>query len=192
MPTIQIPTEIADRKIGVGGGDFTWPQGHFRGVIRTVREKNLGERMRRNGSNPWAGYASFDVEQLGVELAQITPLDDPTGEVAEEIGQRPYFHDLTIRDGPNTLDSIDPRDGDVDYWQLTRSTHYVAQLARALGAAEVQGGNLMVPDDFLDNLAAGEFNGMEVGFEVSHRQGKPDPETGKRTVYDFVSEFFTA
>lgn len=169
MTTIRVPDETLDQEVGTGGGEVAFPPNPYRATIRRTRRKNLGERMTQAGATePWAGYDSFDVEQIGIEFKPVTPLDDPTGEVAETIGQRPYFLDLTIRDGEHQLGNIDPSDNDVDYWQLQQSYTRVAQLAAAVGALR----NGEIEDSFFDNLANGEFNGQEVILKITNRQGK--------------------
>lgn len=176
MP-ITVPNETLDREVGVGGGDVAFPPNPYRATIRNVRRKNLGERMTQSGAaEPWAGYASFDVEQVGVEFKPVVPLDDPTSEIAETIGERPYFLDLTIRDGEHQLDNIDPSERGVDHWQLQQSYTRVAQLAAAVGA--IQNGE--IPDAFFDDLADDVFNGQEVILKITNR-------TSKGNTYDNVA-----
>lgn len=176
---LKVNTETIEEPVSAGGGTFTFPPVSYRATIEDTEVRDLpgwadGPQdfaQRVNSSNN--GWETTDVEILSVRLGQIEPLE----EIEDEIGNRKFFvprnpnsDGLTVRDGNKSIEdaNFDPDADDAEYWRLQRAADYVARLADALGQTTEVGGETEIRDGFVDDLASGEFDGMQIGFEVGH------------------------
>jgi hypothetical protein len=91
---------------------------------------------------------------------------------------------------------IDPSDEEVPY-NLRSSYASLTALAIQLGAANIEGTDAVFVDSieaFIESLTAGEYDGQEVEFKVSHTISKKERETAKaesRAPRAFVNTEFT-
>ena len=190
MGQIMIPTSQAEAPVGDGGSDV-FPKGSWCGTIDQVRIRDLP---------PWAdiagrGYGCDDGEVLSIQFGTNRPLDGQ-----DACGEKKHFVDFVIRDGEETLETIDVTDRGSDCWQLQKSARMFANLGAAMGQTEIlenEEGESMtcLADDFLDNLKSGAFDNEEIAFNVFHKsyvkkaQNGETPGTGTEVV---TKEFFQA
>lgn len=163
-PRIAIPTRVLNAP--AGGGKFLWPAGAWRGAIEDVTERDL---PRSGSGEPFKGYETTDGTELNVKIASNVYLDDP--EQADCAGARKQFVALVMRDGDHTIYDVDTTVQNAPYWKLQQSQRYAIALARALGATEEDGDFTVMSEGFLEALAAGQYNGVEVGYIVAHSKG---------------------
>jgi hypothetical protein len=168
MQRITVPASFVEAT----GGDFKWPATSYAGTIRAVRVSNpkMSDRL-------WAGFESMDAEQISLEIANLEvlePTQDLTEtEISEYIGDRPYFIQLTVRDGSNTFENVDPTERNATNWQLQRGLRDFVRLAQALGAVETDAAGNLTPDmSLLDELNndGGDVLGTQIGFSVVHNK----------------------
>jgi hypothetical protein len=189
MQRVAIPSSLLDSEIG-GGGRFVFPPTAYRGVISEVRVSSP------NMAEIWSGYTSDDVDQVSLQMGDIEALEGfgqkDADEITEEIGDRTFFIQFTIRDGDLDFSNVDITDRKSPNWQLQRGLRLFGMVARALGAGE-QTENGFVPDfELLDDLLKGEgispVRGNSLGFTVTHSKNKKDPESP----YQNIGKVFTA
>ena len=181
---IVVPVAEAEAPMGSGlSKDF--PMGPWQGRIDTVRVRDIPTDGK---GLPYAGYATDEGEVLGIQLGSNQPLEGQ-----EAVGERKIFVDIVTRDGANDLSNVNVTTRGAAHWRLQQSAKLVMNLAIALGVAELKGTNgsqvWSVPSSFVDSLRAGEFDGMQIGFSVTHRHGKG---ANKGKVYPTVESFFPA
>lgn len=161
---IMVPQDQVENS---GGNDLVFPSGPWEGTIDIVRSKGIPMYEGK----PFAGYASSEGEVLSLQIGNNQALD---GQV--DIGGTKFFVDLPTEVGDDTLANIDTTTRSHPNWQLQKSAVSVTQLAIALGAAELVGENgnssWAVNEEFVDNLRAGSYDGMQIGFSVRHSPGK--------------------
>lgn len=170
-----------------------FPAGPWIGTIDVVRSKTLPST---DTGAPFKGYTSTEGEILALQLGANEGVDGQ-----ESVGNRKYFADLVIADGEFNLTNIDVSDRDHPAWQLQNGARNIMRLGIALGAAQMTGDNgssrWELNENFVDQLRAGEFDGMRVGFEVRHTLSKKkyqNPVTGKMEARTFenLGGFFPA
>ena len=171
MQRITVPASFVEAG---SGGDFKWPATSYGGTIRAVRVSN----PNMTGNEPWKGFESFDAEQISLEISDLEVFegtqDQTIEEIAEYIGERPYFIQFTARDGSNTFENVDPSERNAPNWQLQAGLRTFVRLALALGAVETEEDGSLSPDmSLLEDLQqdGGEIVGTRVGFSVVHRKG---------------------
>jgi hypothetical protein len=152
-----------------GGGNTPFPTGAAQGTIEDTKIRNLGELYLGNKTDEELakqGYTSADVEVLSLTVGSITGLE------GQQVGNRKFFTpDIVIRDGEfSIMDTSIPEKA----WQITRSQDALVNMAVALGQAEevtMEDGEsgYAIANGFVEALVAGEFNGQEIGFVVTHR-----------------------
>jgi len=184
LAATRIIVPLAQAESLVGGDDRPFPPGPWQGVIEEVRTKPLPS----NNGQPFAGYETTDGEILTLILGQNRPLDGQ-----EDVGNRKFFVDIVLRDGNRQMGEVDITEREVPYWQLQRSARIVANLARALGQVEevqMPDGStaVAVMEGFVDALAAGQFDGTQIGFEIVHRNFKR--KDGTAGVREEIKTFF--
>ena len=179
MATIAIPT----RKLNApaSGGDFVWPAGAWRGAIEDVAARALPSSA---AGEPFKGYETTDGEEINLRIGSNVYLDDE--EQANVAGNRKQFVTLVLRDGERTIYDVDSEVQNAPYWKLQQSQRYALAIARALGAAAEDGEMTVMEEGFIDALAAGQYNGVEIGYVVTH--SKPNA-AGKvfANVVDFIA-----
>lgn len=163
-PRIAIPTRVLNAP--AGGGKFLWPAGAWRAAIEDVTERPL---PRANDGSPFKGYETTDGSELNIKLASNVYLDDP--EQADCAGARKQFVALVMSDGERTIYDVDATVQNAPYWKLQQSQRFALSIARALGATEEDGDLTVMQEGFLEALAAGQFNGVEICYTVAHRGG---------------------
>lgn len=177
--TLTIPSDRLDQKRSEQS-EFTWPQGAYRGTIERVRSDELPPWA---GDNPRNGWADTDGERLSLQIGSVSAID----EIPVEIGNRKFFADmggdLTVRDGPLTVEDVDVTQRDVPHWKLLNSAEFLGRLANALGAAQANGENVEA-EGFVEDLRSGAYDGREIGFEIFHRTDNDG------NVYEEVDDFF--
>ncbi len=158
--------------------------GAWRGTIESVEERPLPST---NDGKPFAGYTSTDGERLAIVIGGQVPQEGQ-----KDVGGRKRFIDIVLRDDIHTYDNTDPMEQGADWWQLQRSMRLVMNLAIALGAASKVGDSYTLNDTFIEDLKAGNFNGMPVGYTVYHRQGKKKDADGipQPTIFDEIEGFY--
>ena len=168
MQRITVPAAFVEST----GGDFKWPATSYAGTIRAVRVSSpkMNDRL-------WAGFESMVAEQISLEVANLEVLeptqDKDVTELSEYIGDRPYFIQMTVRDGSNTFENVDPTEKNATNWQLQRGLRDFVRLAQALGAVETGPDGSLTPDmSLLDELNndGGEVLGSQVGFSIVHNK----------------------
>lgn len=163
-PRIAIPTRVLNAP--AGGGKFLWPAGAWRGAIEDVTEKT---RRTNSAGELLKGFETSEGYQLNVKITNNVYLDDE--EQADCAGNRKQFVELVMSDGDHTIYDVDATVQNAPYWKLQQSQRYAIALARALGATEEDGDLTVMADGFLEALAAGQYNGSEVGYIVAHSKG---------------------
>ena len=143
--------------------DFLFPAGPWMGTIDIVRSRSIPMFEGK----PFAGYDSEEGELLSLQIGTNQALD---GQV--DIGATKFFVDIAVECGNDTLANIDTQIHSHPNWQLQQSVVTITQLAIALDAAEKVGENgsesWEVSEDFVDNLRAGVYDNVQVGFSVMH------------------------
>ena len=157
-PQIIVPKATAENP--VGGGNRAFPEGTWNGTIEEVRSRGLPPWA---GDNPKAGFASSEGEVLGVQIGQTQPLEGQ-----DDAGNSKCFVDFVVNDGGLSVNEIDPMEKDNPSWQMQRSAKLLASLALAVGAVEEVDGNVVVAENFVDELRSGAFTGQRVMFVVFH------------------------
>jgi len=189
-PQIMVPTSQAEAPIGEGN-DTPFPKGSWSGTIDEIRTRDLP---------PWAdtpgrGYASEDGVVLSIQFGSNSPLDGQ-----DDIGARKHFVDVVVRDGEETVETIDVTDRDSDSWMLQRGARLLANLGIALGETEeleTENGATMTAcaEDFRSNLEEGSFDGTNIAFGISHRPWQTKNANGtvlKSGTEVITKEFFQA
>lgn len=168
MPLTR-PTDQMDKKVSERSS-FTWPVGAYRGTIEEVHSREFPDWA---GDNPNNGWESEDGEILSIQIGQLEAVDVEETDV--NIGNRKFFPPempnspgLTVRDGPLTVEDVDPTDGDAAHWKLQRAYDYLMRLAKTLNQVQTLNGNVVADEDFVTRLRNGAFNGREIGFELFH------------------------
>lgn len=175
MATISIPTRQAESLRG-SDSEKIFSAGAWRGKILQTDVKDLPSR---NDGSPFAGYQSTEGQRLAVRIGENTPVDGQ-----DDVGGMLWFEDIVLQDGELDIYSIDVTAKNHPSWQLQKSARKLVNLAMALGQTEEVDGNVVVNEGFVEALAAGEFNGTELGYVVYH----PKPRNGK--VYPEIETFF--
>lgn len=190
MASFSIPVRAVESMSSSGGSaPKTWPAGPWKGTIETVESRTL---PATKDGRPFAGYVNTgdDGKRLSIMIGDNEPLDGQ-----DAVGAQKRFVDLVLEDGEYNFDNVDPMARGHDAWQLQRSQLLATNLALALGQVEEDGeGNVSIADGFLEALEAGAFNGLQVGFEIYHRKGKPkkNDDTGEMEtpIYAEIDTFF--
>lgn len=184
MQRVVVPSELLDNEIG-GGGTFVFPPVPYSAVVQEVRVSSP-----KMGDALWAGYTSSDVEQVSLQVGDIEALEGfggkTAGEITEEIGNRTFFIQFTIRDGDLDFSNVDITDRNSPNWQLQRGLRMFAMLARALGAGQQTDEGFQPDGELLDDLLKGEgispVRGNTVGFTIVHSKNKKDPSNPYQNV----------
>jgi len=190
MAQIMVPTDQAEAPVG-DGVDTPFPKGQWQGEICGIHMGDLPPWVGTEG----AGYVAENPEDgvvLSIELGNNKSLDGQ-----DSFGyDRKHFVPFVIKDGDETLETIDVSDRKSKSWQLQRSARLITNLAMALGETEeleTEEGVMMtvVAEDFLDNLKSGVFNGgTEIAFTTTHKNYKS--REGEAKVEVITKEFFQA
>ena len=198
MPAIMVPKKRAETP--VGGGDFTWPKGPWKGIIDTSTTRSFPEFIGRDveaaarGNGKPRGYASGDGDILSLQVGSNTGL---AGQ--DDVGARKFFMDFVIRDGDVSVEA-GPEIPEAS-WQMQKSAALLANLALALNATEEveYEGQTMIStaESFLEDLKSGAYNGTTIGYETSQRswaskEKGSDGKPLKSGVNVEVTGFFTA
>lgn len=182
---IMVPAKDAEAGLA-SSGQSVFPEGNYSGRIDVVRSRTIPVG---NDGEPFAGFSTDDGEVLGIQIGSCKALEGQ-----EEVGERKIFVDIVTRDGENDLTNVNLKDRGVAHWKLQQSARLSINLAIALGVAELQDANgdgtfWTAPTSFIDSLRAGEYDGMNIGFRVTHRRGKG---ANKGKLYAQVESFFAA
>lgn len=175
MASISIPTRQVENLRG-SDSEKIFGAGSWRGKITQVDMKDL---PARSDGTPFAGYQSTEGQRLAIRIGNNQPMEGQ-----DEVGGMLWFEDIVLQDGELDIYSIDVTAKGHPSWQLQKSARKLVNLAMALGQTEEQDGSVVVNDGFVESLAAGEFNGTDIGFVIYH----PKPRNGK--VYPEVETFF--
>jgi hypothetical protein len=155
-------------------GDKPFPEGEWKAVIRETRTKDLPSR---SDGTPFTGYATTDGGILTLLLADNEPLSGQ-----DAVGGRVFFLDLATDDGSRNILNV-TQDEKTESWQLQKSQRMLFNLAVALGQVTEVADEYALNEGFLEALAQGQFNGIELGYSVKHRKVKD-------RVYPEISTFF--
>lgn len=181
---LTVQTETIEEPVSAGGDDFEFPAIAYQSQIDKTEVRNrpawaddreeFAQRLRQirsNGKNPGI-QSDGDVTFLSIQLGSIEPMDpqadiDP-GNRKFFVPEHPNSDGLIVRDGNLSVEegNYDPDNDDI--YRLARGGNYIARLANALGQTVERGGETEVRDGFVQDLISGEFDGMDVGFEVGH------------------------
>lgn len=184
MTTIMVPRTRAEAPVGEGGG-ASFPEGSFLVTLEEVRQGDLP---------PWAGdpvnngYTSGDGETISLQFGGARNAENP-----EESTNMKHFVEITVRDGDARIDTLDIPESS---WKMQNDAALLLNLAIAWGMdedVEFDGEvYAATPEGFLEDLASGKFNGMEVGVTTFHRKyAKKTDEAGKKTGVEVrTKEFF--
>ena len=141
-----------------GGGAEWYPKGEYEVTIEQVHEQDLPSG--RDGA-PWDGYVTTEGEQLSIQFGNFVAVN---GAEAPP-GNNKMFLKIVVRDGHATVDTVSPRDD--EYVELAKGKRRLASIAEALG---VDSGT---PDDFIDALRSGKYDGSVVKSKWAHwRRGE--------------------
>jgi len=185
MSQIMIPKAQAEAPVG-DGGNGVFPKGSWCGVIDAAVVRDLPPWAGDDGNN---GFSCEDGEVLNLQFGSNRPLDGQ-----DEIGEKKHFVAIVVRDGEETVETVDVGDRDCAAWKLQQGARMLANLGIALGQTEeleTEEGEVMtvVEEDFLENLREGAFGGHEVAFAITHRPWKTDDKSGTEVN---TKEFFQA
>mgnify|MGYP001569390122 CR=1 FL=1 len=192
MPAIMVPKKRAETPIG--GGDFTWPKGAWKGVIDTTNVRAFPDFIGRDieaaqaNGKKGRGYASGDGEILSLQVGSNVGLGEQ-----EDVGARKFFIDFVIRDGDVSVEA-GPAIPEAS-WQMQRSAALAANLAisqNAVEEVEFEGETMVATSEsFLEDLKSGAYNGTTIGYDVATRPWTSKDKT-KTGVNVEVTGFFTA
>ena len=188
MQRVVIPSELLDNEIG-GGGRFVFPPTAYRGVVQEVRVSSP------TMDEIWSGYTSDDVDQVSLQMGDIEAMEgfgkQSADEISEDIGDRTFFIQFTIRDGDLDFGNVDITNRKSPNWQLQRGLRLFGMVAQALGAGETTNEGFSPDFELLDDLLKGEgispVRGNGLGFTVTHSKNKKDPESP----YQNIGKVFT-
>ena len=102
-------------------------------------------------------------------------------------GNRRFYQRANIiRDGMSMVD-VEAFDDNVHY-ALQRAASLLGQMAVAVGAANVENGDVLVEwDSFLENLQNGMFKGKKVLYQVYHRTYKRREDPAERAKWTGIA-----
>lgn len=170
---IRIPTRAVH---GGGASEFSWMAGAHRATIEDVTRRDL---PRSSTGEPFKGYETTDGYELNIKLGSNVYLEDEAQ--ASYAGNRKQFVTIVVQDGDRTIFDVDGTIKNAPFWKLQQSQRLLAALMDALGQTEIDGEDTVIADGALEALEAGQFNGSEIGYNVS-----------VKGQYANVVDFFTA
>lgn len=149
----SVPTSVVDNTYEV------FPQGYYDGDIVEAEVRDP------NGDGSWL--------TLKIRTENITPKEG-----TEDPGRSAFQSELTIKtDGIELFDVDNFNDRSIPFG-LVRAAGALAGLAEGLGVATRENGAVDVDlRQVAEALAAGQFNGERVGFQVTHYSPKDSDKT---------------
>lgn len=169
-----VPVKQVESLAPKGGGNTPFPTGAAQGTIEETKVRGLPYLAGKDVEKQ--GYTSEDVEVVSLQIGSINGLE------GQQIGNRKFFTpDIVIRDGDLSItDAEIPESA----WQIAKSRAALANMAAALGQADevtMEDGEsgYAIANGFIEALLAGEFNGQQIGFVVTHRSYKAKDGTPK-------------
>jgi hypothetical protein len=180
-----VPVKQAESLAPKGGANQPFPTGAAQGTIEETKVRGLPYLAGKDVTKQ--GYTSEDVEVVSLQIGSIAGLE------GQQVGNRKFFTpDIVVRDGEFSITG--EFDGEVA-WQMEKSRVALANLAVALGQAEevvTEDGEsgYAIANGFVEALLAGEFNGQQLGFVVTHR--KYTTKAGEPKVQEQVDTYLPA
>jgi len=184
MAQVIIPTAHAETPVEDSGGDTPFPKGQWQSTILKVDVQDFPEWAGEEDS----GYANAKGKILNIHFAPNSPLEGQ-----DDVGGRRHFVPIVIKDGDETSVTVDVASKGPNK-KLRQSTSLLTNLGIALGETEQledENGKAMtaLAEDFEENLKAGAFDGVAVGFKITHFPWVFNGKSGTKAI---TKEFFQA
>lgn len=165
--SLAIPAREAESLRNTGTSNKLWPVGTWKGTFEDFSVRDLP--TSREGVL-FKGYTGPTGERLAITIGENQPLDGQ-----DDVGGQKRFVDITLRDGPYSLETTPYADIPETSWQLKASARVLVNLAAALDQIDMVGegdeSQCVVKDGFVDMLRDGAFKGQDIGYVIYHRKG---------------------
>lgn len=140
-------SDVTTDMLEFGGGADWYPKGDYEVALDKVYTQDLPSSPE---GEPYRGYVTTEGEQVSIQFGDFTPnngADAPPG-------NNKAFLKIVLRDGEMGVVNVDPKDE--NYTELAKGKRRLASLAEALEVTYDD------PQDFIDDLKAGVFNGSRL------------------------------